>query len=182
MPRQRSCCFGVTIEAVEELLGFFEATLSDPQVGQANQRARTKRAVPESPDPHGVAQRDVSFAPSSGRGQQTAVVRPAERGHGRQVPTRGDVLSDPDPLIGPVDVVRVLARREELAEDLLDDREVIDVPARYRGQRLVEQQHALIDAVVVDEARAEIRERCELERCVAGLARVSECRPCSAVP
>ena len=53
----------------------------------------------------------------------------------------------------------VLACREELAEDLLDHREVVDVASRHGRQRFVEEQHALIDAVVVDEARAEIRER-----------------------
>ena len=94
-------------------------------------------------------------------------MRSTERGDGRQLSTRRDVLTDPDPLIGAVHIMRVLARREELAEDLLDHREVIDVASRHCRQGLVEEQHPFIDAVVVDEARAEIRERGELERRVA---------------
>ena len=171
---ERECCLDVAVEAVQKLFGFLEAALSNPQVGEAHEGTRPKRAVSETPDPHGVAQRHVGFAPSAGGGEQPAVVRSTERCHGRQVSTGGDVLTDPDPLIGPVDVMRVLARREELAEDLLDHREVIDIASGHCRQGLVEEQHAFIDAVVVDEARAEIRERGELERRVAGLACVRE--------
>ncbi len=128
---------------LEKLFGLLEAALSNPQLGQAHEGTRTKRAVSETPDPHGVAQRRVGFAPSAGRGEQPAVVRATERCHGRQLSTRRDVLTDPDPLIGPVHIVRVLARREELAEDLLDDREVIDIASRHCRQGLVEEQHAL---------------------------------------
>ena len=123
------------------------------------ERTGTKRAVAEPPDAHGIAERSVCFAPPAGRGQQAAVVRATERGHGRQVSAARDVLTDPDPLIGAVDVMCVLACREELAEDLLDHREVVDVASRHCRQRFVEEQHALVDSVVMHEARAEIRKR-----------------------
>ena len=78
-----------------------------------------------------------------------------------------DRLADPDPLVGAVHVVGVLARGEQLAEDLLEHEEVVDLAARDRGQRLVEQHHALLGAVGVHEARAEVGERHELEVGVA---------------
>ena len=90
-------------------------------------------------------------------------MRAAERRHGRQLAPVGDRLADPDPLVGPGDVVGVLARREQLAEDLLEHEEVVDLAAGDAGERLVEEHHALLDAVVVDEAGAEVGEGVELE-------------------
>ncbi len=57
----------------------------------------------------------------------------------------------------------MLTRGEQLAEHLLHDDEVVDVAARNRGERLVEQDHPLLRAVGVDEAGAEVRERRGLE-------------------
>ena len=82
----------------------------------------------------------------------------AERGDERQVPALRDGSAHADPLIGAGDVVRVLARGEELAEDLLDGQEVFDVPTGDGGESLVEEQHPLLDAIVVHQARAEIGE------------------------
>ena len=79
----------------------------------------------------------------------------------------GDRLADPDPLVGARHVVRVLAGREQLAEDLLEDAEVVDLAAGDRGERLVEEHHALLGPVGVDEARAEVGERHELQIGVA---------------
>ncbi len=170
--RKRSLDVGV--EAAQELFGFLEAALPNPQIGEPHECTRPEPAVSETPDPHGVAQRRVGFAPSAGGGEQPAIVGATERCHRGQLSAGGDVLTDPDPLIGPVHVVRVLACGEQLAEDLLDHREVIDIASRHGRQGLVEQQHAFIDAIVVDEARAEIRERGELERRVVRLAGVGE--------
>ena len=47
---QGSCRLDIAIEAVQELLGFLEAALSNPQLSQAHEGARTKRAVAETPD------------------------------------------------------------------------------------------------------------------------------------
>ena len=85
----------------------------------------------------------------------------------RQVPALCDGFAHADPLIRPSDVVRVLARGEQLAEDLLDDEEVFDVATGDSGERLVEQQHPLLDAIVVHQARAEVGESRELEVGVA---------------
>ena len=97
-------------------------------------------------------------------------MRAAERRHRRQVPAGGDRLAHADPLVRPHHVVGVLACREQLAEDLLEDAEVVDLVAGDGGQRLVEQHHALLGAVAVDEAGAEVGEGHELEVGVTQLA------------
>jgi hypothetical protein len=63
--------------------------------------------------------------------------------------------------------VGVLTGREELAEDLLDHLEVVDVVPGDGGERLVELQHALHGPVAVHQAGAEVGERDELEVDVA---------------
>ena len=105
----------------------------------------------------------------------------AERRDRGQAPACGDRLTDPDPLIGARHVVGVLAGGEELAEDLLQQAEVVDLAARDRGQRLVEQHHAFLGPVTVDEAGAEVRERRELQVGVAEAAGHRECLPEAAV-
>ena len=57
----------------------------------------------------------------------------------------------------------VLAGGEQLTEDLLQRAEVVDLAASHRRQRFIEEHHALIGAVVVDQGGAEIRQRNELE-------------------
>jgi hypothetical protein len=66
-----------------------------------------------------------------------------ERGDRGQVATGGDDFTHADPLVGARDVARVFARREQLAEDLLEDAEVVHLVARDGGERLVEHLHAL---------------------------------------
>ena len=124
----------------------------------------------EAPEADGFGQRGIGLGPAPGGGEDAAVVRAAEGRDGRKVPPLRDGLADPDPLIGARHVVGVLAGGEELAEDLLQHAEVVDVAARHRGERFVEEHHALLGPVRVDEARAEIRERHELEVAVAEAA------------
>ncbi len=71
--------------------------------------------------------------------------------------------------------MRVLARREELAEDLLQHDEVVDLSAGDRGERFIEEKHALVVAVGVDETRAQVRERHELEVAVVEVPSYLEC-------
>ena len=167
---ERARRVGVAVETVEQLLGLLEASLADAQVGEPGERAAAQRAVTERPQPHGLGQRGIGLGPAPGRGEHAAVVRAAERRHRGKAASLGDRLADPDPLIGAGDVVGVLARREELAEDLLQHAEVVDVAARDRGERLVEEHHALLGPVGVHEARAEVGERHELEIAVAEAA------------
>ena len=94
---------------------------------------------------------------------------PAERGHGGQPPPFGDRFADSNPFVGAGHVVCVLARREQLAEDLLEQAEVIDLASGHRGEGLVEQHHAFLDPAVVDEARTSVHERCDFEIDVASL-------------
>ena len=74
----------------------------------------------------------------------------------------------------------VLAGGEQLAEDLLQRAEVVHLAARHRRQRFVEEHHALIGAVVVDQGGTEIRQRNELEIAVthppSNLERVAKAR------
>ena len=63
---------------------------------------------------------------------------PAVGAHRRELAPFGDLLADADPLLRPPHVLGVLARGEQLAEDLLDDDEVLDLAAGDGGQRLVE--------------------------------------------
>src|SRR5207247_1412609 len=72
-------------------------------------------------------------------------------------------LTEPDPLIGARDVAGVLAGREQLAEDLLRRDEIVDLAARDRRERLIEEHHALIGAIGPDQGRAQIREGHALE-------------------
>ena len=155
---------------VEQLLGLLEPPLPDPQVGQPGERAATQVALTESPEPDGFGQRDVRLGPPTRRRQQPAVVRAAERRDRREPPSLGDRLTDADPLVRARDVVRALTRREELAEDLLQDTEVVDLTARHCRKRFVEQQHALFGPVGVDEARSEVGQRVELQVGVAEAA------------
>src|SRR5262245_44111164 len=90
-------------------------------------------------------------------------MRMAERGDCWQPISRGDGFTDTDPLVRTTYVVRVLARREQLAEDLLDGAYVVYLVADDRGERLVEQWHAVIGAIVVHQARAEVGHRGEFE-------------------
>jgi hypothetical protein len=94
-------------------------------------------------------------------------VGPAEGRDGRKIPPLRDGLSDPDPLIGARNVVRVLARGEELTEDLLEHAEIVDIAARHRGECFIEQDHALFGPIPVNEAGTQIGERHELEIAVA---------------
>jgi hypothetical protein len=158
---------GIVVESFEQLLGFLEPALTDPEVGQPNERSGPQRAVTEAPQPHGVHERLIGLGPASRRRQHAAVVRPAERRHRRQVPAPGDVLTDADPLIGPPDVVGVLTGREQLAEDLFEHGEVVDLVPGDRGQGLVEQVHPLLGAIGVHPAGAEVGQRHQLEVGVA---------------
>ena len=121
----------------------------------------------------------VGLRPAAGCGEDAAVVGAAVRPHRRQLPALGDLLADADPLLGTADVLGVLAGGEQLAEDLLDDDEVLDLTTGHRGQRLVEQQHALLDAVVMDQARAEVGQRGEGQvgdhRCAADVDGRAKC-------
>ena len=126
-----------------------------------------QRLLAEAPQSHGFGQGGVGFRPSSGSGQDPAVVRAAERRDGGQSSALGDHLADSDPLIGAPDIVGVLAGREELAEDLLEHAEVLDVTAGDRRERFVEQHHAFFVAVAVHEAGAEVGQRHELQIRVA---------------
>ena len=167
----------VRVDAVEQLVGLFEAALADAQVGKSHECALAQpRAPAEAPDPDRLGERRVRFWPSSCRSEHTAVVSPAEGSDERQVPPLRDGLTHADPLVGPRDVVRVLARGEELAEHLFHHEEVVDVATSNSGQRLVEQHHPLLGAVPVHEARAEVGERGELEVGVAVPARLGQRR------
>ncbi len=169
---------GRDVDVGEQLLGFLESSLHDAEIGEADEGAvAQQRALTEAPEPHRFGQRGVGLGPASGGGQHAAVVRAAERGDCRKPSAVGDRLADADPLIGTRDVVRVLACREELAKDLLEHHEVVDLAARHRGECLVEQQHALLGAVGVDEACSEVGERHELQVGVAEAAGQHECLP-----
>ncbi len=123
----------VRVDAIEQLLCLFEAALADAQVGKSHECALAQpRAPAEAPEPDRLGERRVGFWPSAGRGEHTAVVSPAEGSDERQVPPLRDGFAHTDPLVGPRDVVRVLARREELAEHLFHDEEVVDVAAGER--------------------------------------------------
>jgi hypothetical protein len=166
--RQRAGSVGVDVEADEEPAGLLQPALPDPQVGEPDERTRPQpRPLPQAPEAHGAGQRGVGLGPVAGRGHEPAVVGAAEGGHGREAAALGDRLADADPLLGPGDVVGVLAGREQLAEDLLQHHEVLDLVARHGGQRLVEQEHALLDPVGVHEAGAEVGQRDELQVHVA---------------
>ncbi len=168
--REGTGCIDVRVRmhSVEQLLRLFEATLADAQVGKPDERALAKaRTAAEPPQAYCFCEGRVGFWPPTRSGEHTSVVRAAERGDERQVSPLCDGFAHADPLVGPRDVVRVLTRGEQLAEDLLDDEEVFDFPAGDGRERLVEQQHPLLDAVAVHEARAEVGEGRELEVGVA---------------
>ena len=170
--RERAGGAAIDIEAFEQLLGLLEASLPHAQVGEPDQGTRPQpRAPTEAPEPDGSGQRGVGLRPTARRGQDAAIVRAAEGRNRRELPPRGDRLADSDPLARAGDVARVLAGREELAEDLLQHEEVVDLAARHRRERLVEQHHALLGMVGVDHARPEVRERHELQVAVAEPAR-----------
>src|SRR6185437_8102645 len=84
----------------------------------------------------------------------------------RQPVPRGDGFTHPDPLVRATNVVRVLAGREQLAEDLLDGANVVYLVPDDRGEGLVEKWHAVVSAIVVYEARAVVGHLGELEICV----------------
>ncbi len=62
----------------------------------------------------------------------------------------------------------MLAGREQLAERLLEDGEVVHLPAGEGGQRLVEEAHALVDVVAVDEAGPEVGQGGHLQSEIGG--------------
>ena len=68
--------------------------------------------------------------------------------------------TDPHPLVRAAHVMGVLARGEQLTEDLLQRADVRDVTADDRGQRLVEQRLPRRGRLFVTEDRREIGERC----------------------
>lgn len=162
--RARRLDLHLRVEAVEQLRCLLEPSLPHAQVGQPHQRADAQpRALPKPPQPHGLGQGGVGLGPASRRGQHAAVVGAAEGRDGGELAPLGDRLPDPDPLLGPGNVLRVLTGREQLAEDLLQDQEVVDLAAGHRRERLVQQQHALLDAVTVHQARPQIGQRHQLQ-------------------
>jgi hypothetical protein len=166
--RARRVHVGVDLDAVEQLLGLLQTTLAHAQVGQPDQRADAQPgALTKSPQPHGLGQGGIGLGPASGRGQHPAVMGTAEGRDGGELASLGNRLPDPDPLICPGDVLRMLTSREELAEDLLQDAEVVDLAAQHRRERLVQQHHALFSAVAVDEAGPKIGQRYHLQVGVA---------------
>ena len=121
---------------------------------------------PQSSSPR---ERGGGLRPASGGGQHSGIVGPAERGHGRETLAHGDRIADADPLVGAGHVSCVFARREQLAEDLLEQEEVVDLATGDGGHRFVEQFHPLVDPAVVDEARTSVGEGGDLEIDVASL-------------
>ena len=160
------------IDAGEQLLGLLEPALPQPEVRQPDERGAALALGADRPEANGVGESGVGLGPAPGRGEQAAVVGPAERRHVGDLAAGGDRLADPDPLVGPPDVVGVLARREELAEHLGEDEEVVDLATGDAGERLIEVDHALVDPVVVHERGAEVGEGVELE--VAGAVAAGE--------
>ena len=144
------------VETLEQARRLVVPALLDPQVGEPDQGAGLERPPAERPQPDGLGQRRVRLGPAAGRGEDAAVVGAAVGAHGREVAAFGDLLADADPLLRPAHVAGVLAGGEQLAEDLLQDDEVLDVAAGDGGQRLVEHRHALLDAVAVHQAGAEV--------------------------
>src|SRR5207302_8279052 len=108
----------------QQLLRLLEAPLTHPQVGESTERPASERAVAESRQPDGLGEGRVSLGPASRGGEDAAIVRTAERRNRRQHAPAGDRFPDADPLISSSDVMRVLARCEQLTEDLLEDEEV----------------------------------------------------------
>ena len=162
---------GSDVDVGEQLLGLLESSLPDAEIRQTNEGAvAQQRPLTKAPETNCFGQRRIGLRPPSGRGQHAAVVRTAEGGDRRKPPAIGDRFADPDPLVGACDVVRVLARREELAEDLFEHHEVVDLAARHGREGLVEQHHALFGAVGVDETRSQVGERDELQIGVAEAA------------
>jgi hypothetical protein len=98
-------------------------------------------------------------------------MRVAERRDGRQLPPSRNCVTHADPRVRPAHVVRVFARREQLAEDLLHRRDVVDLVAGNRGERFIEHRHAIVGAITVHQAGAEIGERGELQIGIAATAR-----------
>ncbi len=160
---ERAGCGRVGIEPLEQLLRFLEPPLPDAEIREPNECSAAQNRAAQVPAPDGVGECGISLGPATGCREDPAVMRAAERRHGGKVPTLRDRVTDAHPLVGPGDVVCVLARREQLAEDLFHDVEVVDLAARYGREGLVEEHHALFGPVVVDEARPEVRERHELQ-------------------
>ena len=157
---QRSGDLVPLVEPVEQLLGLLVPALSYAEIGEPDQRTDPEqRALAEAPQPDRLGERGVGLGPPAGGGEDAAVVGAAERRDRGQVAPLRDQVADPDPLVGSADVAGVLAGGEELAEDLLEHEEVVDLATGDGGERLVEQDHALLGAVAVDEARAEVGER-----------------------
>ena len=163
------------IDAGQQLLGLLEPALPQPELGQPDERGLALALRTDRPEANGVGEGGVGLGPPPGRGEEAAVVGPAERRDVRDLAAGGDRLADADPLVRPPDVVGVLARREQLAEHLGEDEEVVDLAAGDAGERLVEVHHALVDAVVVHEGGAEVGEGVELE--VAGAVAAGQVAP-----
>ncbi len=151
------------VEAFDELLGLLQAPLAHPQVGEPRERLRTARRVAALEHARGGGQRRLRLRPASGRRQDAAVVRAAERSE-RRVPTLlHDLVGRPQPLLDARHVVRVLAGGEHATENSLDHVDVVHLAGADAGERLVRAAHSLLDLSHPHQVIADPAERLELE-------------------
>jgi hypothetical protein len=114
--------------------------LAHPQIGETHQwvHAVAPVAVLECLDR--VEQFRLGVCPPSQRYQDPAVVRLA--GGTDEVLPNDVAIGQPQPLLGPPDVGRVLTRAQQPAVDLSHGAVAGDLARRHRRHRLVEQLHA----------------------------------------
>ena len=137
----------IAVEAVEQLLGLLEPALPDAQVGQPDERAAAQdERWPEPPEPDGLGQRRVGLGPAAGRrsGRRRSgcgrTPRPPGAAAARRSPRR------PGSTGRRAATSWACSQAEKSWQKISSsDEEVVDLAARDRGERLVEQHHALLD-------------------------------------
>jgi hypothetical protein len=151
---QRGDGVRVLLESLEQEGGLLEATLSDTQAREADDRGGAPFRHPLVEVARCLEQLDLRLLPASGGRQDASVVGAAEGGDDVAPPHA--LGCGAHPLVGARDVVDQLACPEEPAEDLVHRGQLGRLAGAQRGQRLVGEGQSLLDAVGHHEQATEI--------------------------
>jgi len=146
---------------LHEALGLLIPPLAHPQIGEPHQWVHPVAPIPALECLNRVEQLRLGVRPPSERNQDPAVVRLA--GGSDEVLPNDVTICQPQPLLGPPDVARVLTGAQQPAIDLSHGAVAGDLARRHRGHRLVEQLHAFTHAPRRNMGLAKQSQRLELE-------------------
>ena len=148
--------FGTAAGRVQQLFGFLQASLADPEAGQSGQRFAMQARAAVGGDSLADTELALGVVPPAGGGEHAAVVDAALGIEEWTAVRLDEPVGDPAPLRRPVRVARQLAGIEHVATRVDDGLQVGRLAAQRRGHRLVDQREPTCRVALADTDQPEL--------------------------